>query len=130
VNRRTLRLFEAAFWVTGATTLTVLAFGAAVLLVGGELVTLKYVLFVVGLLLFGFGSFAIQPTRPHQDEKRVDAAGEEPNRYEVRLQRLPPLRGRRLPFGDRVSRNTKLFLTGLATLAVSAAMELLFGVGP
>jgi len=130
VRRRTLRLVEAAFWVTGATLLTGVVCAVPSFLFGSGLVSLKFALFVVGLLQFGLGSFGIQPERPHRDQKRISVEGEEPYEAEVALQRLPPLRGRQLPFTDRVSRNAKLFLTGVAVLAVSAAMEVVLGVGP
>lgn len=130
MSRRTLRLVEAALWVAGATALTVVAAAIPSLLVGDGLPTLKYALFVVGLLLFGLGSFAIQPPRPGKDEQRVTVEADEPADLEVKLQQVPPLRGRLLPYEDRVSRDWKLFLTGVATLAVSLAMEVFLGVGP
>lgn len=130
MRRRALRLVEAALWVAGATTLTVVVCAVPSLLLGDGFVTLKFALFVVGLLLFGVGSFAIQPSPPHRDRKRVSVEGDEPYGVEITLQQFPPLRGRRLPFEDRMSRDTKLFLTGVATLAVSAAMEFLLGIGP
>lgn len=130
MSRRTLRLVEAALWVAGATALTVVVSAIPSLLFGDGLPTLKYALFVVGLLLFGLGSFAIQPPRPGTDEQRVTVEGDEPTDAEAALQQVPPLRGRLLPYEDRVSRDWKLFLTGVATLAVSLAMEVFLGVGP
>jgi len=82
----------------------------------------------MGTLLFGVGSFGIQPERPKRDGQLVDLDSGEPNRFEDRIQELPPLRGERLPFSDRVDRNVKLFVTAIAVLAVSAALEFVFGV--
>jgi len=41
---------------------------------------------------------------------------------------VPPLRGEWLPVERRVSRNWKLFMTSLSLLAVSLALEDVFGV--
>lgn len=128
-SRRTLRYAEFALWVGSATALIVAACAVPAFLFGSGLPSLKLLLFGVGTLLFGVGSFGIQPERPQRDGQLVDADSAEPNRFEDRLQEVPPLRGQRLPFSDRVDRNVKLFATALAVLAVSATLELLFGVG-
>jgi hypothetical protein len=127
-SRRLLRYAEFALWVVAATTLIVAGAAVPAFLLGEGLPTLKLLLFVIGTLLFGVGSFGIQPERPKRDGQIVDLEGEEPNRFEVKIQELPPLRGERLPFSDRVDRNVKLFTTAVAVLAVSAALELVFGV--
>lgn len=127
-SRRLLRYAEFALWVVAATTLIVAGAAVPAFLFGSGLPSLKLLLFVVGTLLFGIGSFGIQPERPKRDGQIVDLESGEPNRFEDRIQELPPLRGNRLPFSDRVDRNVKLFVTAVAVLAVSAALEFVFGV--
>lgn len=127
-SRRLLRYAEFALWVVAATALIVAVAAVPAFLFGGGLPTLKLLLFVVGTLLFGVGSFGIQPERPKRDGQIVDLESGEPNRFEDKIQELPPLRGNRLPFSDRVDRNVKLFVTAVAVLAVSAALEFVFGV--
>lgn len=127
-SRRLLRYAEFALWVVAATVLIVAVAAVPAFLFGGGLPTLKLLLFVVGTLLFGVGSFGIQPERPKRDGQIVDLESGEPNRFEDKIQELPPLRGNRLPFSDRVDRNVKLFVTAVAVLAVSAALEFVFGV--
>ncbi len=128
MHNRWLRLVEFALWVAAVTAAVVAVAAVPSFVLGTGLLTLKYVLFVVGVLLFGFGSIAIQPKRPRRDSELVttESAGEYD--FEARLQKLPPLAGRRLPFGDRIGRDTKVFAVGVAVLAVSAVLEYGFGV--
>jgi hypothetical protein len=122
-----LRIAEFVLWVVlvgGAVSAGAIAVGLAV---GGTLVSAKYAVFVVGVLLFGLGSLGIQPTPSYKEEKRVTLESTHQNRFEARIQELPPLRGRRLPFDHRVSRNKKVFVTSLLVLGVSLFME--FGLG-
>jgi len=122
-----LRIAEFVLWVVvvgGAVSAGAVVAGLAV---GGTLVSAKYAVFVVGILLFGLGSLGIQPTPSYKDEKRVTLESTHQNRVEARIQDLPPLRGRQLPFDQRVSRNKKVFVSSLLVLAVSLFME--FGLG-
>ena len=128
----TLRVLEASYWILGATTLCILGLGVLAFVFGDGLLTLKYLLFVVGFLLFGIGSFALwrntrrRPTIwPSVDvgPNEVDELG-----LERRLWEFPGLRGEYLPPPERVSRPIKLFATGVLVLVVSYLMEAVFGV--
>ncbi|PSQ30362.1 hypothetical protein BRD16_07465 [Halobacteriales archaeon SW_6_65_46] len=144
MHNRWLRLAEFAVWTAGATVAVVATAAVPSLLFGSGLLTLKYVLFVVGVLLFGLGSFAIQPESPAQlrpeqspsdrgattripRPRQFSTEGTDEFGVEARLEELPPMRGR-LPFDDRVGRDAKLFVTSLLVLAVSAALEFVVGV--
>ena len=127
-----LRVLEAGYWVLTATTGCVLVLGVLAAVFGDGLLTLKYLLFVVGFLLFGIGSVALwrgtrrRPTIwPSVD---VGPEREDDLAIERRLWDLPGLRGEWLPPGDRISRPVKLFATGVLVLAVSYVMEAVFGV--
>jgi hypothetical protein len=123
------RVSEFAVWV-GAASIGVVAGCAAVAYVFGDgLLTLKYVLFVVGFLLFGLGGLAIQPKAKRRDRERVSFDTEQPWGIEERLTRLPPLREMTIPFEERVSRNVKIFVTSLVVLAVSLSLEVVAGIG-
>ena len=63
---RSLRVLEFCQWVLGASAAVVVGSLALGLVVGGDLLTGKYVLFVVGFLLFGAGALMLQPARPHE----------------------------------------------------------------
>ena len=128
MRNRWLRLVEFAVWVAAVTAVVVAVAAVPSFLLGTGLLTLKYVLFVVGVLLFGLGIIAIQPKRPRRDSELVTTESADEYDFEARLQDLPPLAGRRLPFNDRIGRDAKLFAVGLAVLAVSALLEYGFGV--
>lgn len=118
-----LRFVELVFWVivvTGVIVAVALGLGFAA---GEGLLGAKYVLFVVGFLLFGLGSLGIQPTSPNEEKRRLSLDSDEENRLEAAIQEVPPLRDERLPFDRRIDRGVKIFVTSLVVLAVSAILE-------
>ncbi|MFB6206644.1 MAG: hypothetical protein ABEJ05_08990 [Haloglomus sp.] len=123
---RWLRVVDFLLWVGAASTAVVFVCGVPALALGGP-PAVKQVLFVVGFLLFGLASLGIQPSRPHRDEQLVTAETDSEADLEARLQDLAPVE-ERLPYDDRVGRDTKLFVTSLVVLAVSLVMEVGFGV--
>lgn len=157
-TKRRYTAAEFCLWVGAATAAAVAALGVLAFLVGGGLLSLKFYLFVVGILVFGVGSLGIQPKRPARDSTLTtvddgDASSERPllsrdadgrkrngqlvtfesddrTRFEERISALPPLRGRYVPMDDRVSRDVKIFTTGVVLLGISLAMEVVFGVTP
>ncbi|MDZ7746444.1 MAG: hypothetical protein U5K28_07990 [Halobacteriales archaeon] len=128
MRNRWLRLVELAVWVTAVTAAIVAVAAVPSFLLGIGLLTLKFVLFVVGVLLFGLASVAIQPKRPRRDRELVTMETADEYGFEARLQQLPPLASRRLPFDDRIDRDTKLFVVSLLVLGVSALLEYGFGI--
>ncbi|WP_134672446.1 DUF7555 family protein [Halorussus marinus] len=128
-----------ALAVAAVVFLVGLAVGVAV---GGALVTAKFVMFVVGLLLFGYGTFKLRPAPPwgtesgEDGEIRVvenDSSGRvvgsrEETRFQAAVQRIPPLSRYSLAPDDRLSPGAKLFLASLAVLGWSYALETVFGV--
>lgn len=127
MTSNTLRIAELAVWVSTVSTAIVALSALGAVLFGNGLLTLKYALFVVGFLLFGVGSFGIQPKSPRREKKRFTVDSGELWGFEEKLQRLPPLRNRHIPAGERVSRDVKVFLTSLVVLGVSFVLE--YGLG-
>lgn len=142
-SKRLLRAADFTLWVVTVSA-AVVAVGAVLsFALGDGLLTLKYLLFVVGFLMFGVGSIGIQPRSMRRRAK--ERAGEDTGRptlgslstddgseygFEERLHTLPPLRDEWLPPDDRVSRDWKLFVTSLVVLAVSLWLEVGVGVTP
>ncbi|MFC4552151.1 MULTISPECIES: DUF7555 family protein [Halorussus] len=121
----------------------VFALGTVVgLLVGGGLVTAKYVMFVLGILLFGYSTFQMRPDPPWDTERTDDGdikiIKERPTgtvvgsrtetKFQAAVQRIPPLSRYSLPPNERLSKAAKLFVASLAVLAWSFAMETVFGI--
>jgi hypothetical protein len=141
-NRR-LRAAEFVLWVASIAAAVVGVGAVLSFALGDGLLTLKYLLFVVGFLMFGVGSVGIQP-RVRRPSLGGNADGESAPRgsllgslstdsddeygFEERIQRLPPLRDERLPVVDRVSRDWKLFAASLVVLGVSLLLEAGLGV--
>lgn len=141
-SRRVLQVLDAVVYAN-AVAAVVFVFGVALgAVVGGGLVTAKYVLFVVGLLAFGYATFQLRPDPPwdteHTEEGTVKVTrneqtgssigGREETRFQAAVQRIPPLSWVSLPPSDRLSVPTKLFLASLAILAWSFVMETVFGI--
>ncbi|WP_123537203.1 DUF7555 family protein [Halosimplex salinum] len=123
-----LRAAEFLLWVVVVGGLVSAGAVGVGYLIGGTLVAAKYAVFLVGVALFGLGSIGIQPTPSYKEKKRVTMESAHQNRLEAKIQEIPPLRGRRLPFDQRVGRNAKVFVTGLFVLAVSLVMEVGLGI--
>ncbi|MFB6086350.1 MAG: hypothetical protein ABEJ84_06040 [Halodesulfurarchaeum sp.] len=129
---RRLRALEALYWILAVSGMVVLGLAVLAFVFGDGLLTLKYLLFVVGFLLFGVGSWSLwagnrrRPTIwPNID---LGPAETEEIWFERRLWSLPGLRGEWLPPQDRVSRSIKLFLASLVVLGSSYLLEAAFGV--
>jgi hypothetical protein len=128
-----LRFVEFVLWVGSTSAVTVGVLAVVALIFGEGLLTLKYLLFVVGFIYFGVGTIGMRASlkrRPDEmdlERRRYLASNEEWD-LEARLQDVPPLRRNHLPFDDRVSRNVKLFATGVTVLAISFVMEAVLGV--
>lgn len=118
-----LRLIECIWWVLIVSTTIVSASLLISVLVGKPLLTLKYILFVVGVLLFGIGSIGLQPKRPHRDEKWFTVDSDSEYSFEESIQNLPPLKGEKIPIETRISRNVKIFVVSLILLLLSFLLE-------
>ncbi|WP_158855153.1 hypothetical protein [Halorhabdus sp. CUG00001] len=127
-----LRYAEFALWVGYVSAVVVLVLAILSLVFGDGLITLKYALFVVGFLLFGVGTFGIQPT-PHGRGPvsrlfGMSVEGDQAFGFEQRIHTLPPLAGTHLPREACVSRDVKVFVTSLVLLGVSILLEVGLGV--
>jgi hypothetical protein len=142
--RRLRQALDAAMYAV-AVTGVVFAFGGVVsVAVGAGLVGVKYTLFLVGLLLFGYGAFQLRPGRPWDvdkagDEVEIVRRGDDENKrsigsreettFQATVQRIPPLSRYSIPPEERLPPGVKLFVSSLAVLGTSFAMEAVFGVG-
>lgn len=68
---RFLRVVEFVLWVVTVSSMIIVASLVLGLIVGRDFITGKYILFVVGFLLFGVGSLLIQPSRPESARSRA-----------------------------------------------------------
>ena len=135
-----LAIVEFVYWVVAVAAAVVVALAIPSFLMGRGLVTLKFVLFVVGFILFGLGSFAIQPNPRGRGplarafswslDSEGDLNVDDQYDFEKRIQKLPPLDNQWLPLRDRVSRDVKLFVASLLVLGFSIFLEVGLGVTP
>lgn len=73
----------------------------------------------------GDGEVPDEPVGEGTDAVReqFETADTHQHRFEARLQEVGPLADHDLPFGQRIDRSYKIFVTGLVVLAFSFAME-------
>ena len=119
-----------AYAVALAAALTVV--GAAVCLpLSWGLVGVKYWLFLVGVLLFGVGTFMLRPKAGWKDDDEDGGSvprSEDESRFS-RATRLALPEGVAVRREERWSAGARLFLGSLAVLLTSMLMEFAFGVG-
>ena len=141
-SRRARKALDAVVYALAVAAVVFLLGALLGLLLGGGLVTAKYVMFVLGLLLFGYATFQLRPDPPWDTTRTEDGEikvtrnepsgevvrGRDETRFQAWVQRIPPLPWYSLPPGQRFSVAFKLFLASLATLAWSFVLETVFGV--
>ena len=140
--RRARQTVDALVYANAVAAVVFVAGAGLGLLVGGGLVTAKYVLFVVGLLAFGYATFQLRPDPPWGTESTEDGrikvtrneetgrvvSDREETRFQALVQRIPPLPWYSLPPSERLPVPAKLFLASLVVLAWSFVMETVFGI--
>ena len=131
------KILDLSVYIVGV-TFVVFSIGAvASLVIGGRWVLVEAIMFVIGILLFGYGTFLLRPAPPwdaeetDEGELRVtiqDGRGDvinsrDPSRFESLLERVPLL-NRYLPASeDRLSIPVKVFLSSLGILLTSYLIE-------
>jgi len=126
----TVRVWVDALAYVLALALAVFVLGILLgIALGGSLVAGKQLLFLGGWLLIGYAILRLWPSSPEDLDQEVHTTQTQRSRVQAVVQELPPVRWMCLPSPNkRVALAVKLFLTGLAVLALSFVMEAGFGV--
>lgn len=130
-RRRLLTLIRAwidavAYALALGTVVTVAALTVGIA-TGGGFLRGKELTFLGGLALIGYATVRLWPSSV--DDLGGPTASARGTRFEGLVRSLPPVRLIRLPAPpDRLRVATKLFLAGVAALAVSFLMEARFGI--
>lgn len=127
IARKVLDGIQYAAVVVG---LTVAVVGAASFLLVGDLVPLKWFLFLTGLLSAGLGTLKLRPKAAWKDtEHQVVTNSHAEEGYGAFVRRLPPVARLDYEREDYLSDGGRLMVLGLLALASSFALEAVFGVG-
>ena len=126
---RPRQLLDLVAYVLGVLVALFVVLGVVSAFLGMGLIGVKYGLFLVGTLMLGLGSLKLRPVRMDKDprEALLPANSGEETPLQAAVQRALPAQYR-LAYGDRLSDGTKLFVASLVVLAVSFAMEAVFGI--
>ncbi|WP_458207266.1 DUF7555 family protein [Haladaptatus sp. NG-SE-30] len=141
--RRFRQVLDALVYGAAVTGVVFVVGGVVSLLSGRGLVGVKYVLFMAGILLFGYATLQLRPDPPWDIEKTDDGGvevvrnekkgevigGRKETRFQAIVQQIPPLTHYSIPPEERLPSAAKLFLASIMVLATSFVMETVFGVG-
>lgn len=117
-----------------AVAVAVFLVGLAIMVVGGsDWFVVELVMFVLGWLLVGYGTYLLNPEPPWAvtRDEGGDVRGTEPESssrrrespFERLVRRLPPISWYPVPPEERLSMGAKLFLGGVFVLIGSLALE-------
>jgi hypothetical protein len=97
---------------------------------GGAWVGVKYLMFLVGMGMFGLATLKLRPTPPWKDADRLPANRRGKTPLQAAMANYSPIDMNHFApnENDRLSDGVKLFLASLLVLLVSFAMEAVFGV--
>lgn len=121
-----------------AVTASVLVVGGVIRLAGGTAQNVVLYSFVAGIVVLGYATYALLPSRPWRVEhtgsgmevlrrKNTRTVGtREVTRFQAAVQHLPPLRWYQLPPEERPSPALKLFIAGICIFLLSIGIEAAF----
>lgn len=120
------QVLDAFVYAVAVTAIAVIGSIAISFALGGNWLGVKYILFIVGIGLFGVGTLKLRPSAAWSD--REESHNSEETWLQARLQRVPPLDRYGIRPNDRLSNGVKLFLGSVLTLLVSFSLEVVFGI--
>ncbi|MFB6185944.1 MAG: hypothetical protein ABEI86_03650, partial [Halobacteriaceae archaeon] len=91
MNKRRPQIVEFALWVAVVACGVIVGSIVIGFVIGGGLLTSKYIMFIAGFLMVGLGVLGMQPTSPYKDEKRISVEGDSETRLESAVNDLPPI---------------------------------------
>jgi len=117
-------LDTAAYVLSVVVVMTVTSTLLAIVL-GGDFVLVKTLLFVSGWLVIGYATARMWPSSP-DDVGPPTKTGRNPGRFQQYVDRISPLRWLRseLRPNERLTPPTKLFVSGVGVLVASFLMEI------
>lgn len=116
-------VYAFAFTVTVFVVSTLVSF-----VLGGSWVGVKYILFLVGIALFGLGTFKLRPKAAWKDKERLPANREGKTPFQAAMARVSPVDLDRIAPEDPLSDGAKLFVAAVLVLLVSFVMEAVLGI--
>lgn len=123
------RLLDGVQYAVALTLVISVPVGIVSFLVGGDLVLLKWVLFLVGIALLGVGSFKLRPPAAYREKTRLSIENSySDDRFAGLVNDLPPAAwyvGRE----DHLSDGARMLLASLFAFATSFVLEAVFKVG-
>lgn len=127
LGRQLLDAFVYAVVVTATAVVGSIAISFAL---GGNWLGVKFILFIVGIGLFGIGTLKLRPAAAwsDSDKSQTQTNSSEETWLQARIQRVPPLDRYGLRPDERLSDGVKLFLVSVLILLVSFSLETVFGI--
>lgn len=119
---------DALVYAVAITAIAVIGSIAISFAFGGKWLGVKYILFLVGIGLFGIGTLKLRPSAAWSENEESQTRNDEETWLQARIQHIPPLDRYGLRPNDRLSNGAKLFLASVLILLASFSLEIVFGV--
>lgn len=127
------KLVDLLVYVVGVLSVVFGVSALVAVLLGGSLPLVKFLLFLIGFVMVGYGTILLWPARPDDDSpaaRQSEIAGSrESSPFESALGRLLSALDDRYPPSDRFSPGIKVFAAGCSVLLVSYLMESVLSIG-
>lgn len=123
---RVARLVDAVQYALGLTATIALLLTPVSVLASAGFWGVKYGLFLFGVLSFGYATWLAWPRTPA--DLATEGQGREETRFQEFIRRVPPAAWYPLAPADRARNWVRLYLASVTMLALSFAMEAVFGI--
>lgn len=135
---RRYRALDVLVYALAVTVLVFVLSAVVSTLLGAGWFGVELLMFVIGWLLFGYGTLLLRPSAKWRTEetdtgfdiKRTETepdgrviGSREETRFQSAVQQLPPLRWYSIPPEERPSVGAKIFVSGVAVLLASFVLE-------
>lgn len=127
---RAHQVLDALVYAVALTAVVLIVSAVISFVLGSAWVGVKYLMFLVGIGMFGVATFKLRPTSPWKDAERLSANREGTSPFQTVMANYAPIDLNRFApkENDQVSDGVKLFLASVLILVVSFVMETVFGV--
>lgn len=124
LRRVALVILDTAAYVLSVVVVMAVLSTLLAIVLGGDFVLVKTLLFLFGWLVIGYATARMWPSST-EDVGPEMTTGRDPGRFQRYVDRLPPLRWVRTEFrpNERLTPPTKQFVSGVGVLTVSFLME-------
>lgn len=124
------QVLDALVYAVSLTAVVLIVSAVISFVLGSAWVGVKYLMFLVGIGMFGLSTFKLRPTPPWKDTDRLSTDRRGTTPFQTIMNNYSPIDPNRFApkKSDRLSNGVKLLFSSILVLVVSFVMETVFGV--